>query len=112
MKRHLLLTALLAASASAPGQAADPQFLISANDNKTTLIDGVQTVLPDAPPDTVSIYDASVTPPKLVAELTVPTSVVGPPQMVAIAPDRSIALVTARSNTIPPIGRKRFPMTW
>jgi 6-phosphogluconolactonase (cycloisomerase 2 family) len=109
MTRHLVLTALLAASAPALGHAADPQFLISANDNKTILIDGVQTVLPAAPPDTVSIYDVSVTPPKLIAELNVPASVVGPPQMVAIAPDRSIALVTNALKYDPADRTKTIP---
>ncbi|MEJ0018923.1 MAG: YncE family protein [Acetobacteraceae bacterium] len=74
---------------------------ISANDGKGMLVDGVN-VVPDNPPaDNVTIYDLSVTPPKLVAEIKMPTSLVGPPQSVAIAPDESFALVTAATKLDP-----------
>jgi len=109
MKFQLVLAASLAAAVSATVHAADPQFLISANDNKIVLVDGVQIVPPNAPPDTLSIFDIGTTPPKLVVELKVPTSVVGPPQMVAIAPDQSIALVSGALKVDPADPTKTVP---
>src|SRR5207247_5082773 len=41
------------------------------------------------------VIDLRFTPPRLVAEIEAPASVVGPPLSVAVAPDESIALVTA-----------------
>jgi DNA-binding beta-propeller fold protein YncE len=111
MKRHFLLA--LAATASltttAAGRFADPQFLISANDGKATVIDGVQQVPATVSPDTISIFDMSLKPPKLVAELRAPTSVVGPPESVAIALDQSIALVTGALKLDPADRTKTIP---
>jgi DNA-binding beta-propeller fold protein YncE len=89
-----LLTLLLSAPASA-------QIAVSANDAKVTLVDGVTTPVRNPPPDTVTVVDLSVSPPKVIAELQAPTSVVGPPESVAIAPDNSIALVTASTKIDP-----------
>ena len=111
MKRHLLLavSAALSLTTAAAGRIADPQFLISANDGKATVIDGVQQVPASVLPDTVSIFDLSAKPPKLVAELRAPTSVVGPPESVAIAPDQSIALVTGALKLDPADRTKTIP---
>src|SRR5258706_3960105 len=83
--------------------AAYGQVVVSANDGKVELVDGVVTYKKDGK-DTVSILDIGATPVKVIAELTVPASVVGPPSSVAIAPDGGIALVTAgkRSEGDPP----------
>lgn len=82
---------------------------VSANDGKGQLIEGVN-VVPDNPPaDNVTIYDLSATPPKLVAEIKLPTSLVGPPQSVAVAPDESFALVTAATKLDPADKRKLAP---
>ena len=40
-------------------------------------------------PDTVTVIDLRGFPPRMLAEIAVPTSVVGPPMSVAIAPDES-----------------------
>lgn len=112
MKRSLFLASLLASvSFAAPlgGQTAGPQFLVSANDGKAVLADGVTVVPSPIPADTVSIFDISVTPPKLVVELQAPTSVVGPPESVAIAPDQSIALVTGALKLDPADRTKTIP---
>ena len=62
------------------------------------LIDGVNTV-PDSPvADNVAIIDLAGKQPKIIAEIDMPTSLVGPPQSVAIAPDRSFALVSAATR--------------
>jgi DNA-binding beta-propeller fold protein YncE len=101
------LAAALALPLLTAGAAA--QILVSANENKAVLVDGVNTVVQNPPPDTVSIIDLNVSPPKLVAELNVPTSVVGPPSSVAVAPDESFALVTAATRIDPGDPKKVIP---
>jgi DNA-binding beta-propeller fold protein YncE len=93
------LVALLVALASpAPAEA---QIAVSANDNKVVNVDGKVTVVKDAPPDTATIIDLGSFPPKVIAEIDVPASVVGPPLSVAITPDESLALVTAATKIDP-----------
>ena len=53
------------------------------------------------PPDTVSIIDMRASPPKVLAELSVPTSVVGPPTNVAVSPKEDIALVASSQRLDP-----------
>src|SRR5436190_14924944 len=77
------------------------QIAVSANDGKVMLVDGVNTPRPDPQPDTVTIIDISVTPPKVIGEVRAPTSITGPPHSVAISPDRAIALVTASMKIDP-----------
>jgi DNA-binding beta-propeller fold protein YncE len=81
--------------------AAAAQIAVSANDAKVKLVNGVSTVVRDAPLDTIAIIDLNQSPPKLVAELPVPGSVVGPPLSVAITPDEGLALVTAAMKIDP-----------
>ena len=76
----------------------EAQVVVSANDSKATLIDGVNTPVRNPPPDTVTIIDLSASPPKVIGEVRAPNSVVGPPQTVAIAPDESIALVASSTK--------------
>ena len=80
---------------------ADAQLAISANDNKVVLDNGVTKVVQNPAPDTITILDLKAQPPRVVAEVKVPTSVVGPPFSVAIAPDESFALVTAAQKIDP-----------
>src|SRR5262245_18167231 len=84
------------------------QLLLSTNDNKVTLVNGVATVVKSPPPDTLTVIDIKAWPPKVVAELDVPGSVVGPPFSVALAPDESIALVTANEKLDPADPTKRI----
>src|SRR6185295_5194526 len=96
-------TSMLAALAALPllATTATAQLVVSANDGKLVLIDGVASVSPNPRPDTVTIIDLSASPPKVLATLKVPTSVVGPPPSVAVAPDESIALVTGAMKVDP-----------
>ena len=87
------------------------QIAVSANDAKVTLVDGVTTPVRNPPPDTVTILDLGVSPPKVIAELQVPNSVVGPPESVAIAPDNSIALVTSSTKIDPADPARTVPDT-
>jgi DNA-binding beta-propeller fold protein YncE len=106
-----LLTGAVLASAMLPllAFAAHAQIAVSANDNKVTLQNGTTPVVPNPPEDTVSIIDLNAKPPKLIAELKAPSSVVGPPQNVAISPDGSIALVASHSKLDPADPKKQVP---
>ena len=88
---------------------ASAQLAVSANDGKAVLVDGVNTVPANPPPDTVTIIDLGASPPKVVAELRAPTSVVGPPSSVAVAPDESIALVASATKLDPADPKKTVP---
>jgi len=89
--------------------AATAQIAVSANDNKVILVDGVQTVPPTVAPDTVMVLDLGVSPPKVLAELQAPSSVVGVPQSVAVAKDESYALVTGAMKIDPADPKKWVP---
>ena len=88
---------------------AHAQLAVSSNDNKVRLENGVNKVVPNAPPDTASVIDLSVSPPRVIAEIPVPGSVVGPPLSVAVAPDESIALVTSSTKIDPNDATKTVP---
>jgi DNA-binding beta-propeller fold protein YncE len=88
---------------------ATAQLAVSANDNKLMLVNGTATVVQNPPPDTVAIIDLKPFPPKLLAEIDVPTSVVGPPLSVALTPDEGLALVTAAMKINPNDATKQIP---
>jgi 6-phosphogluconolactonase (cycloisomerase 2 family) len=100
----LSLAALISVSSGASGQLA-----VSANDGKAVLVDGVNSVPANPPPDTVTVVDLSTVPPRVVAELQAPASVVGPPLSVAVARDESFALVTGASKVDPSDPKKTVP---
>ncbi len=97
----VLMAATAMAVAALGATRIDGQVLISANDAKVVLVDGVQTVVRNPPPDTVTILDLSGPKARVTAELPVPVSVIGPPSSVAITPDGSLALVTAAMTVDP-----------
>lgn len=81
--------------------AACAQLAVSANDAKVKLVDGKVEVVKDPQRDTVSVIDLRSSPPKVLAELEVPASVVGPPMSVAVSPKEDIALVTSAMRVDP-----------
>ena len=85
------------------------QLAMSSNDNKVINVDGVNIIVENPEPDNVTIVDLGVSPPKVVGQINVPGSVVGPPQSVAIAPDESIALVAASTKINPSDPKKTAP---
>ena len=105
--RLVALVALFAVVALVP--VAHGQLLLSTNDNKVTLVNGAATVVKSPPPDTLTVIDLKAWPPKVLAELDVPGSVVGPPFSVAVSPDESLALVTANEKLDPGDPTKRIP---
>jgi DNA-binding beta-propeller fold protein YncE len=94
----LSLTALLslAVVSTAPAQIA-----ISVNDNKVVLSNGAVQVVQNPVPDTLTVIDMKANPPRAIAEIPVPASVVGPPFSVAITPDEGLALVTSAMKVDP-----------
>jgi DNA-binding beta-propeller fold protein YncE len=110
MHRHISMAgaAALAALLSL-SSGASAQLVLSANDGKAVLVDGVNTVPANPPADSVTVIDLNSTPPKTVAEIPVPTSVVGPPSSVAIARDESFALVTGAMKLDPADPKKLVP---
>ena len=82
----------------APTAHAHAQLAVSANDNKVLLDNGVVKVVPNPAPDTVSVIDLKASPPRVIAEVRAPVSVVGPPLNVAVTPDEGLALVTASNK--------------
>lgn len=90
-------------------RAADAQLAVSSNDNKIVNDNGVNKLVPNPPPDTVSIIDLKVSPPRVIAEIPVPGSVVGPPVSVALTPDESLALVTSSTKLDPSDPTKTVP---
>ena len=110
--RRTLWTLLLGATTVGLGvnaSVAIAQLAVSANDNKVVLVNGVATVVQNPVPDTVAIIDLKEFPPKILAEIEVPASVVGPPFSVAITPDESLALVTAAMKIDPNDPTKQVP---
>jgi DNA-binding beta-propeller fold protein YncE len=85
------------------------QVAVSANDGKAALVNGATAVAKTPSPDTVTVLDLSVWPPRIAGTVRAPSSVVGPPQSVAIAPDRSIALVTSALKLDPADASKTVP---
>ena len=83
------------------------QLAVSSNDNKAVLVNGVNTVPENPAEDTVTVVDLSASPPKVVGEVEAPSSVVGPPQNVAITPDEGLALVSSNQKLDP--GRPEEP---
>ena len=65
------------------------QIAVSSNDGKVVLNNGIVNVPENSVDDTVTIINLGVSPPKVIAEFKAPSSVVGPPQNVAVAPDRA-----------------------
>src|SRR5438067_12615008 len=110
MHRHMPLVGVLSLAAVVSlSSGASGQLAVSANDGKAVLTDGVNSVPANPPRDTVTLTDLNATPPKVIAEIPAPTSVIGPPSSVAIARDESFALVTGASKIDPADPKKTVP---
>ncbi len=89
LRTGVALAVLLAAGT------ASAQIAVSGNDNKQRLVNGANTVVQNPPPDTITILDLGGRAPRVLGEVAVPHSVVGPPTSVAITPDERFAIVTS-----------------
>jgi DNA-binding beta-propeller fold protein YncE len=101
----VLAVALVAGSVAA----AHAQLAVSANDAKVKLVNGKTEVVKSPPPDTLSIIDVRSSPPKVLAEVEVPNSVVGPPTNVAVSPKEDIVLVASAMQLDPTDPTKTIP---
>ena len=72
-------------------------------------MDGVNSTVPNPPPDTVTIIEIAKGQPRILAELPVPNSIVGPPQNVALSPDGALAFVTSSTKLDPADATKTAP---
>jgi YVTN family beta-propeller protein len=88
---------------------ATAQIAVSSNDGKVVLNNGTVSVPANPIDDTVTIINLGVSPPKVIAEFKAPSSVTGPPQNVAVAPDESFALVAATQKLDPADPMKQVP---
>jgi len=70
-------------------------LIVSTNDAKYHRDRGRDTFPPSPAPDTLSLIDAALFPPRVIATVDVSTSIAGPPQAVAITPDGNLAVVSA-----------------
>ena len=104
--RTLVAAGALVTAFAASGRA---QIAVSSNDNKTVNLNGVNTVVRNPQPDTATIIDIGVSPPKVIGEIPTPGNWQAPPQSVAISPDESIALVTNSSKIDPADPTKTTP---
>lgn len=71
------------------------ELLVSANDAKLIRDAGRDVFPAGAGPDTLSLIDLDAEPPAVLATVDVRTSIVGPPQAVALSPDARWAAVAA-----------------
>jgi DNA-binding beta-propeller fold protein YncE len=95
----LLTAPLLVTTGLSRPAAAD--LIAVANDNHSVNVNGKMETAKNPPPDNVAFIDVSRYPPRLVATVDAPTSVVGAPTAVWIAPDESWAVVTAATKIDP-----------
>jgi DNA-binding beta-propeller fold protein YncE len=109
MTLHRLIALTLTLVLAGVAMPAGAQIAVSANDNKVQLVNGVVTVVPNPPSDTVSVIDLKASPPRVIGEVPAPVSVVGPPLSVAVSPDESLAMVTASNKVDPADHKKQAP---
>ena len=99
---YALNLALLAGLLGGTVRGAD--LIVSANDAKYVRVQGVDTFRPDQPHDSLTLLDAAVFPPRVVATFAVAHAIFGPPQAVAITPNGRIAVVSAPNHYDPATG--------
>jgi DNA-binding beta-propeller fold protein YncE len=106
VKKTLLAGVAMLALAALPARA---QLVASANDAKARLINGMTVIAAQPQPDTVTVFDFGQMPPRQVAEVEAPASVVGPPSSVTLTPDERLVLVTANQRIDPADDGKTVP---
>jgi len=108
-RTHAVVVAFAIAALPLSAINAAAQIAVSSNDGKVVLNNGTVSVPANPVDDTVTIINLGVSPPKVIAELKAPSSVVGPPQNVAVAPDESLALVASTMKLDPADPKKQVP---
>lgn len=103
--RFVVAVVVVVAVLGGAGPVEARHLVVSVSDGKSTLVDGAYRVGPVVP-DLLSVLDASSFPPRIVAEIPVRHSVIGPPTGVALTPDERLALVSMPS-VVDPADRTR-----
>ena len=109
LRRLSVVAAALLALVLGAAVIARAELAVSSNDNKLALVNGAAQVVQNPAPDTLTVIDLGSSPPKVLAEIPVPGSVVGPPLSVAVTPDESLALVTSAMKIDPSDPTKQVP---
>lgn len=89
--------------------AASAQIAVSGNDNRRRLVNGQNQVVQNAPPDGITIIDMNARRPRVLGEVPLSHSVVGPPTSVAITPDERYAIVTSAERIDPANPARAIP---
>src|SRR5262249_137815 len=100
----LVLTAVLALAS-----AAHAQLAVTSNDNKAMLDNAPANLAQTPAADPVTIIAPKAAPPRVLAEVAAPGSMVGPPLSVALTPDESLALVGSSTKIDPSNPTKLMP---
>jgi DNA-binding beta-propeller fold protein YncE len=111
MKAQRRVVAFVLTAVLSVATAANAQLAVTSNDNKVMLDNGTVKIVQNPAPDTVTIIDLKASPPRVLAEIAAPGSVVGPPLSVALTPDESLALVGSSSKIDPADPTKTVPDT-
>ena len=98
----LLCLSALAGCSTAPTMAGKRQLMIVGNDEKQTWDDAGKAVISAPGRDTVSIVDIGTDPlaPKILVNLPLANTIVGPPTNLAITPNAGLALVANSMNVV------------
>ena len=93
------LVSVLALSACAGIGGSDSSKFLSIQDGRAVLVDGAGKV--GKGQDTLALVELKDDKVRLLSDLVMPTSLVGPPASIAVLPDKKYALVTAATKLDP-----------
>lgn len=98
----LLCLSVLAGCSTPPQVAGKRQLMIVGNDEKQSWDDAGKAIIGAPGRDTVSVIDIGTDPlaPKILVNLPLANTIVGPPTNLAITPDASLALVANSMNVV------------
>ncbi|QHI69842.1 lactonase family protein [Tichowtungia aerotolerans] len=106
----VVLSGILLALAAGCSTPSSPQWMVCANDQRHTQVDGNNRVYEDAKPGSLTLMDVSSGLPRTVETLeNVPCSLIGPPTCVAVAPSQKFALVAAAQKVDPDNPSEQIP---
>jgi DNA-binding beta-propeller fold protein YncE len=97
-----LFAAVAVAVAIGPATCAQAQIILSGNDEKATYTDAGQMIVHPPGKDTLSIIDiGNRTKPRILANLPLINTLVGPPTNLAITPDQTLAILVNSLDAVP-----------
>jgi DNA-binding beta-propeller fold protein YncE len=102
--------ALLAGCANLPPPSGKRELMLVGNDEKQSWDEAGKVILADGGKDTVSIIDIGTDPlvPKIIVNLPIPNTIVGPPVNLAITPNEGLALVANSMNVVTENGARKL----